>query len=202
MTEENLGPVVEAFNRGDPGAFKIIFDRFYVPLFKFCFPIVRDKTETEEIILHTLLKCWGRRGHFPGSRQLTGFLYVTARNRCLDFLRHKKVEEAHYQKLSQLIRELDQAPKERDEHSEILIERIYDEIERLPHNCKDVFKLSFLEGLSNKEIAKKLGLKEKTVRNQKTKALGILRVTLVEKRLVTSGLVAATAYISALMVNM
>ena len=48
-------------------------------------------------------------------------------------------------------------------------------IERLPERCREVFCLSKLEGLSNKEIAERLGISVKTVENQMTTALKRLR---------------------------
>ena len=48
-------------------------------------------------------------------------------------------------------------------------------IERLPERCREVFCLSKLEGLSNKEIAERLGISIKTVENQMTTALKRLR---------------------------
>jgi len=47
--------------------------------------------------------------------------------------------------------------------------------EDLPAKCRNVFRLSRLEGKSNREIADLLGLSVKTVENQITRALKILR---------------------------
>jgi RNA polymerase sigma factor (sigma-70 family) len=47
--------------------------------------------------------------------------------------------------------------------------------EDLPAKCKDTFQLSRFEGKTNREIADLLGLSVKTVENQVTCALRILR---------------------------
>ena len=48
-------------------------------------------------------------------------------------------------------------------------------VERLPERCREVFVLSKMEELSNKEIAEKLNVSVKTVEAQMTKALSRLR---------------------------
>jgi RNA polymerase sigma-70 factor (ECF subfamily) len=56
------------------------------------------------------------------------------------------------------------------------LERILDAgLERLPEKCREIFELSRFEGLKNREIAEKLNISVKTVENQMTKALRILK---------------------------
>jgi RNA polymerase sigma-70 factor (ECF subfamily) len=43
---------------------------------------------------------------------------------------------------------------------------IKDWINVLPHKRKEIFRLKYIEGLSNKEIAVKLNISQKTVQNQ------------------------------------
>ena len=47
--------------------------------------------------------------------------------------------------------------------------------EDLPAKCRNVFRLSRLEGKSNREIADLLGLSVKTVENQINRALKVFR---------------------------
>ena len=48
-------------------------------------------------------------------------------------------------------------------------------LEKLPERCREVFELSRFHGLKNREISAKLNISEKTVENQVTKALHILK---------------------------
>ncbi|MNY73194.1 RNA polymerase sigma factor [compost metagenome] len=50
--------------------------------------------------------------------------------------------------------------------------------EQLPARCREVFQLSREQHLSNKEIAEKLGISEKTVSVQIMRALSKLRTDL------------------------
>lgn len=57
-----------------------------------------------------------------------------------------------------------------------LFSRIHEEIEKLPPHVREVFKLSYIEGLKNAEIAKTLGIKDASVRVRKAEALRMLRI--------------------------
>jgi RNA polymerase sigma-70 factor (ECF subfamily) len=52
------------------------------------------------------------------------------------------------------------------------------EISKLPSRCQLVFKLSRENNLSIKQVARELGISEKTVENQLSKALKLLRMNL------------------------
>ena len=51
-------------------------------------------------------------------------------------------------------------------------------VEKLPERCRIVFVLSRFEHYSHREIAQELNISEKTVENQITKALKVLRAVL------------------------
>ncbi|MNX80571.1 RNA polymerase sigma factor [compost metagenome] len=59
-----------------------------------------------------------------------------------------------------------------------LVLNLNKEVEQLPIKCKSVFELSRREYKTNKEIALELGISEKTVENQLTKALRRIRIGL------------------------
>ena len=55
------------------------------------------------------------------------------------------------------------------------IQAIYDAINELPDKCKEVFKLSYLHDMKNKEIADVLGVSLRTIEAHMYKALKYLR---------------------------
>lgn len=66
-------------------------------------------------------------------------------------------------------------PDEAPEEGKTLQEILDSALETLPPRCKDVFLLAKLQGLKYREIAEKLEVSEKTVENQMTKAIKLLR---------------------------
>ena len=97
-------------------------------------------------------------------RQARPYLYTTARNAALDLFRHERV--VPMERLAEMseLRVLDQGSETLDTltHDEELA-HLAAAIETLPERCRDVLVLRKLHGLSQKEIAAKLGISENTV---------------------------------------
>ncbi len=55
------------------------------------------------------------------------------------------------------------------------LDMLYQAIETLPQKYRVILRMSFVEGLRNAEIAKRLGIAEITVKKQKAQMLAMLR---------------------------
>jgi len=64
-----------------------------------------------------------------------------------------------------------------------IIQQLYEEIEQLPTQCRRIFKMSYLEGRKNEDIAATLQISYNTVRAQKLRALKLIRSSLVKKNI-------------------
>ncbi|MCY1383984.1 hypothetical protein D9M69_721730 [compost metagenome] len=63
------------------------------------------------------------------------------------------------------------------------IQQLYVQVQHLPERCREIFNLYFFERQTTKEIAALLNISEQTVRNQKTKAVAILKSALLKKNI-------------------
>ena len=97
---------------------------------------------------------------------------TSVRNSCVSFLRKRKEDtvsiDDHPASASCM-------PDETPEEGKALQDILDSALETLPPRCKDVFLLAKLQGLKYREIAEKLEVSEKTVENQMTKAIKLLR---------------------------
>ena len=59
--------------------------------------------------------------------------------------------------------------------AERMRQMVLDEIERMPAQRREVFRLSRIEGLANDQIAERLRISKRTVEGHLNKALGTLR---------------------------
>ena len=89
-------------------------------------------------------------------------------------LRSGRILEKHLNQMNLII-----ASNELEEEMEAKeLQFVLDEsIATLPERCREVFYLSRFESLSNKKIAERLKISNKTVENQITKALKILHTS-------------------------
>ncbi|MHA4806818.1 RNA polymerase sigma-70 factor [Flavitalea flava] len=164
------------FRGGDPEAFTLIYQKFYSRMYHFARRYVMDRQDAEDITADTFVKLWRQKATFPTEDAISAFLHVTTRNACFDFLRHTRVKTAKHQELLQLLEESKEAGFGLEEIREQLMKMIYAKVETFPQKIKEIFYLSYVEGLKPAEIAEQLNLSVQTVSNQKSSALKLLKL--------------------------
>ena len=127
------------------------------------------------------VELWKRKDHIEIGDQIQAFLYRAVYTRALNVLKHRSVEDGYcvaMEEINQRRAEFYQPDNNevirRIEDKELRKE-IHDAINELPDKCKEVFKLSYLHDMKNKEIADTLGISLRTVEAHMYKALKFLR---------------------------
>ena len=170
------------FKEGSTDALNRIYLLYFRSLCFFANRIVDNQLEAEDIVAESFIKLWHKYNEFETLTNIKAFLFIATKNSCLNYI--KKIE--HQTSIhEQLQRE--SVPFEEDTYfAEIeaeMLQQLYTEIERLPRKCKNIFKLIYLEGLKTDEIAQRLEISNKTVLNQKLRAIQLLRSALFKKNL-------------------
>jgi len=175
--------ILMQFSQGEQAAFNAVFDAFRMRIFYFVRKVLNGNTPVaEEITSDTFVKLHRLHKNFNTYNNIQAFLFITARNACLDFLKYQQRQKKNlYALYSQSQQEELPAFEDTDIMSEVL-QFIHAEIEKLPERSRLIIQLS-LEGLSIKEIAEHMQISPQTVANQKTTALKSLRLKLVDKNL-------------------
>ena len=172
--------------RGDQESFRLIFQQHYKALCYFASSIILDGQEAEDLVQETFSKLWNKRADFTSPTSIKAFLYIATKNACLNFLKQKERQSSREKEFTYLLQE----PLS-DDFDPILaeteiIQELYTEIENLPKQCQRVFKMSYLQGRKNEEIATALGISYNTVRTQKLRALKLIRASLLKKNLLAA----------------
>lgn len=153
---------------GDVEAFKYFFDTYYVELCNFVNCYVRDKTLSEDLVQSVFIYLWEKKDSLQRDCSIKAYLYTASKHRSLNHLRDTKNKN----KISrQLFPEPELVSAENADlgvEFEELKEIVSKAIERLPGQCKIIYQLSRDSGLTNREIAEKLGISLKTIENQIT----------------------------------
>ena len=150
-------------------------------MFAFAKNYVPANEDAENIVQDVFLILWERKEEIEISFTLTTYLFTLVKNRCLNFLRHKLIEEEYNSQLKEelgfklyALETFDYSYQSEEELQEV-IRRALD---TLPERCREVFIKSRIEGLKYKEISDELGISVNTVENQMVTALKKLRVAL------------------------
>ena len=159
---------------GDITAFEMLFRTYYQPLCRYAYSFLQDKEGAEEIVQSTFLMVWEKRDTLAIRTSVKPYLYAMVRNACLNVLKHEKIKQKHAGE------ELAVADRSYDSVSQMVASneleyKIKAALERLPEQCRMVFKLSRFEELKYAEIAEQLNISVKTVENHMGKALKIMR---------------------------
>jgi RNA polymerase sigma-70 factor (ECF subfamily) len=145
---------------------KIIFERYSRRIVLFCNGLIKNMEDAEDISVDVFVELWKRIGDFKTEDSIKAFLFITAKNKCLNHLNVKnKIRTCE---LNQDYAEINAIVMDN------LYNLLYDEIERLPTKQKAIIK-SYLSGLKASEISKKLGISYKTVCNVKAIAENSLK---------------------------
>ena len=157
-------------------AFKRYYKEHYKSFFLMSCKYLKDPAQAEEIVNDVFLKLWEDGDKMNIESSLKSYIYKAIINRSINVLNKSKRELIHHADLSVI-------PEESYELREIeeneLRVKVYAAIDQLPDQCKRVFEMSRFEELKQQEIADKLGISIKTVKNHITIALKQLSIALI-----------------------
>ena len=162
--------------KGDEKAFENLFKLYYVKLSFFANKFVNDIDVSEEIVSDVFTHLWEQRSTLKITSSTNAYLYRTVQNRCLNFLKHKKIESEYVNYLAKhnLLSEIPVLSRNPYLEKE-LEEQVLKAIEDLPEKCREVFKMSRFELLKNKEISEQHNISTKTVEHHMTIDLDKMR---------------------------
>lgn len=171
--------ILTAIGQGDEGVFEQVFRKHYAGLCAYGRSILRDADEAEEIVQTVFVSIWEKRNEIEITQSLKSYLYRAVHNHCLNRIKHQKVREEH-QQYAAYYQETAYESVSQTVYKNELEKRLSVAIEKLPEQCRIIFKLSRFDELKYQEIADQLGLSVKTIENQIGKALKILRTELAD----------------------
>ncbi len=170
--EENV--LVERMIKGDKTAFELLFKYYYRGLVLFSSNIVVDKDEAEEIVQDFFVRLWENRKKMKVDSPLKSYLFVSVKNRSINFLKSSQVKKNVIDELKKQMESEMRYNPDVYVNSE-LQQKLKDAFSKLPPRMAEIFSLSRFKGYSNEEIATTLSLSKRTVETQVSNALRIMR---------------------------
>jgi RNA polymerase sigma-70 factor (family 1) len=180
--------IIVGFNAGDPIAFRAIYDKYHRALYHFTRKLTSNDEESKDIVAEAFGKLWSRRSNFETEENIKAFLYISARNASLNYLRYQRKHSAEQKELFKELSHLNDDITELVLPSEIstitqLYELIQHSLENLPSKQKEVMEMILFEGLDDEEVAIRLNKSTKTIRNLKCIAVNFLRSNIDQRKL-------------------
>lgn len=160
---------IRRLKRGDRVLFRRLFDDTSRELIAWASLFV-ERTEAQDIVQDLYIHLLLRPDRIDEDGELLHYLKIAVKNRCLNLIRHRKIEKK-FQSLPV------EESSEDIEAKEQLLMCLMQEIEKLPPICREVLKLSVFENLRYEEIAGRLQISVNTVKYHIKKAYRELRKT-------------------------
>jgi RNA polymerase sigma-70 factor (ECF subfamily) len=150
--------------RGDRRSFERLYAEFAPRVFRFAFRLSRDQTKAEEVTNDVMLEVWKCAASYQRRSSVSTWIFGIARHRTLNALRGRTL----------YIRGGDEIEDVRDDAPSLeattdggrLGERLQAALDRLSSEHREVIELTFVEGLSYREIAAIAHCPENTVKTR------------------------------------
>lgn len=170
--------LLEALRGGEEWAYMKLFDEFFSPLHSYALRLLNDADVANDVVQEVFCHLFEARHSLQPDFNLTAYLFRAVYNGCISELRHSEVVKSYVTATQQdfFFNEVLQHPEAEIELQQIDIQQaVNDALLHLPPRCQEVFVMSKLKDMSNREISEKLNISIKTVEAQMTKALSTMR---------------------------
>jgi RNA polymerase sigma-70 factor, ECF subfamily len=175
MGDKSNTELVKLLKKGDMKAFDIIYKKYSRRLYGFVFRYVKQETDTEEIVQEVFIKIWKSYDKLNVYSSFESFLFTIAHNATVNLLKKRAIEQKYVEHVKSL-QIINESYELTDEiQFKELQQKFQSILNELSPRQKEVFQLSREDGLSNKEIADKLGISMQTVKNHLATSFSFLR---------------------------
>ncbi len=165
---------------GNEEAFRQLFAIYFPRLNDFARKVTKDDEISQDIVQEVFVKVWEKRSEITNLNP-EAFLFRLVRNRCIDYIKHLKIISNRLQevRIESKYEELYRIDFIGNEPYVLIEEELRDKINavirNLPERCREVFILSRMNGLKNREIADQLNISIKNVERHLSRAFQSLR---------------------------
>ena len=169
--------VVAGFCKGNYHSFYVVYEQYCAELFCFVQQLSGHTKEAGTIVTEIFIKLLQRRELFNSMEDIKAFLYLAARQNCLQLLQLAKQKSPG--KEFPVITPVNAEPSADNKTAApaVIIKQYLDTIESLPAQTDHVLRLLYKERMTVTAVAEELTITAPAVLKHKAKALEILQQT-------------------------
>ncbi len=173
--------IFASFQEGDSNALGTIYDRYGLLVYRLIYRMLNNSQEAEDLTQEIFLSLQERPNYNPQRGSFYTYLMMLTRSRSIDRLRTKRSQGKFWQDLGKMKDLVGRHNSLNPIDSVSIKERatqVRQALESLSSNQRQILELSYYEGLSQSEIAKRLNLPLGTVKTHSRRGLLQLRKNL------------------------
>jgi RNA polymerase sigma-70 factor (ECF subfamily) len=166
MIEDSFNILKTLVSQGDKDAFAMLFRKYYPKCVDFLTAILGEEATAEDIAQDVFMKLWRKRAEFNEIRSLDDYIFKACKFAALDHLKSSYVKNVSVGLDSDVSGVADPESADFRVESREVAERLNRIMSGMSRNRRIIFIMSRILGLSDIEIAERLGISYKTVANQ------------------------------------
>jgi RNA polymerase sigma-70 factor, ECF subfamily len=166
---------------GDKKEFGIFFKKYYPKLAAYACLFLEPEL-AEDVVQDLFVNIWENAETIKVHTSLEAYLFKAVYLRCLNQLKQRKSRNNHHKLIQDYLMAFESRLFDPDTNNalrKLYMDELRDDINKaidsLPEKCREVFMLSYIHDLKNKEISELLGVSQSTVENHVYNALKALR---------------------------
>lgn len=169
LTADIQASFVKKAIKGDLSAQALLYQQYAKAMFNICIRMTGKKEDAEDILHDSFILAFKKLHQLRDEKTFGGWLKMIVVNECIRVSKKRVVwsDEA-------------EIPSDLTYHDEnwmggITLEKIHEEVKKLPEGCRQVFNLFAIEDMPHKQIAEMLQISESTSKTQYLRAKRLLR---------------------------
>lgn len=164
--------ILSALSAGSDKAFDTLFVEYYPKVLGFVTNFCADRQEAENIVQDLFMTLWIKRENFAAIDNLDNYLFISARNASLRYIR----QSLAFDDIDNIA---DKTALGAEADAKISYDELYEmvmlNIASMPEQRRRIFMMSREDGISNAEIADRLGISKRTVETHISLAIAQLK---------------------------
>lgn len=179
MLQLSNDEIVKGIRSRNKDVFEAVFKQFAPSMYNIAVRYVKDEDDANDMVQDVFLNLWKGAENLDERAPINHYLARATVNTCLNRIKKEQRKEVYAKE------QMHTTPPVENNHSLLehkeLEAKYRSALEKLPEQCRRVFEMSRLKGLSPAEIAEQLNISINTVYAHLTTALKRLRVDLINK---------------------
>ncbi len=155
-----------------------IYRRYRSVLCFFALKYTESYQEAEDIVQSVFVKLLDVNISLENEKALKSYLFSAVHNSCINVVHRSGLEKRYSDYILKHDSEIDDSNFLAEQMEAEILWELFSKIEDLPSECQKIFKMSYIDDMTNQEIADKLGISVNTVKSQKARAKQLLRSSL------------------------
>jgi RNA polymerase sigma-70 factor, ECF subfamily len=160
QTDSSDRDLVQRVASGDQTAITLLYQRYATPAFSLALRVVGDRESAEEIVQEAFLRVWNRASSFDPQRgRFASWLLSIIHNLAVNELRRRRSRPQAAPGADEMLVQLHETAPGPEEVAQATDRRqaIQDAMSQLPQAQRQAIELAFFRGLTQMEIAERLG---------------------------------------------